>query len=143
MAQPLLDLAKATEINSSNCSEDKVTQMNPGGCMQACVRAIEAWGLTDSDARKVLAVDRQTWMGIKSGTWEGSLNREQLKRIATVTAIYNALYSCFGTDANRWAKRPNTGPIFSGRKPLDVMIEKGLPIMKKARSHTRNLLVGM
>lgn len=111
--------------------------------MQACVRAIEAWGLTDSDARKILAVDHQTWMRIKGGTWEGSLDREQLKRIATVTAIYNALYSCFGTEADRWATHPNDRGMFHGRKPVDVMIEKGLPIMKKARRHTRNLLVGM
>ena len=56
MAQPLLDSAKATELDSGDCSEDRSTQVNPGGCMQACVRAIEAWGLTDSDARKILAV---------------------------------------------------------------------------------------
>ena len=111
--------------------------------MQACVRAIEVWGLTDSDARKMLAVDHQTWMRIKSGTWERLLNCEQLKRIATVTAIYNALYSCFGTGANRWATHSNEIEMFHMRKPVDVMIEKGLLIMKKARSHTRNLLVGM
>ena len=143
MAQPPLDLAKATELDSGDCSEDRSTQVNPGGCMQACVRAIEAWGLTDSDARKILAVDHQTWMQIKSGKWKESLSREQLKRIATVTAIYNALYSCFGTEANRWAMHPNEIEMFHGRRPVDAMIEEGLPMMEKAQIHTRNLLVGM
>ena len=143
MVQPLLDSAKAAEIDPSDCGEDQVARVNPGGCLQACVRAIEAWGLTDSDARKMLAVDHQTWMQIKSGTCEGSLNREQLKRIATVVAIYNALYSFLSTEANRWATCPNKVEMFHGRKPVDVMIEEGLPVMKKARSYTRNLLVGM
>ncbi len=103
---------------------------------EAYARIVEAWKLDDSDARKMLAVNHQTWMQIKNGKWSGLLNQEQLMRISAVIGLYKALHSCFNNDlADRWIKRPNTGWIFSGRKPVDVLIEGGLPAMVKTRRY--------
>lgn len=102
---------------------------------------VEAWKLGDSDAERLLDVDSKTWMRIKSGKWNGLLDREQLMRISAIIGLHEALHSCFNEElANRWVKRPNTGPMFSGRKPLDVMIEDGLPTMIKARDYMGALL---
>ena len=55
-------------------------------------------------------------------------------RISAIVNLYGALHSCFNDDlANRWVKRPNKGLIFSGRKPVDAMIEGGLPVIMEIR----------
>ena len=97
---------------------------------------VEAWKLDDSDAERLLDVDSETWMRIKNGKWSGLLDREQLMRISAIIGLHEALHSYFNEElANCWVKRPNTGAIFSGCKPLDVMIEGGLPVMIKARNY--------
>lgn len=103
---------------------------------EAYARIVEAWKLDDLDARKMLDVDLDTWIQIKNETWSGVLNQQQLMRISAIIGLYKALHSCFNEDlADRWIKRPNTGWIFSGRKPVDVMIEGGLPVMMKTRRY--------
>ena len=111
---------------------------------KAYMQVVEDWGLTDSDAEKMLAVDCRTWVQIKSGTWNGSLNQEQLKRIDALIAIHDVLRTCFDEEeADRWATVPNRLPMFHMRKPVDAMIEEGLPMMEKARRLTDGLLAGM
>ena len=111
---------------------------------EAYTHIVEAWGLDDSDAEKLLAVDHRTWMQIKNGKSSESLNQEQLARIRIVIAIHNALHSCFGKKmADRWATMPNRLPMFHMRKPIDAMIEEGLPMMEKAQRLTYGLLAGM
>ena len=103
---------------------------------KVCAGIFKDWKLDDSDAEKMLAVDSRTWMRIKNGKWKGLLDHEVLVRISAIIGIYKALHSCFSDDlADRWIKRPNTGRIFSGRKPVDVMIEEGLPVMLETRHY--------
>ena len=97
---------------------------------------VKSWKLDDSDAKKLLDVEIHTWMQIKSGRWSRPLEKEQLMRISAIIGLHRALHSCFNKDlANRWVKRSNTGPIFSGRKPIDVMIEGGLAVMIETRRY--------
>ena len=107
---------------------------------KAYAHIVEAWGLDDSEAEKLLAVDHLIWMQIKNGKWSGSLNQEQLARIRVVIAIHDALHSCFGVKkANRWATKPNRLAMFHRRKPVDAMIEEGLPMMERAQRFTYEL----
>lgn len=107
---------------------------------EAYAHIVKAWGLDDSDAEKLLAVDHRTWMQIKDGKWSGSLNQEHLARIRVVIAIHDALHSCFGEKkANRWVNRPNKLPMFHMRKPVDAMIKEGLPMMERAQRFTYEL----
>ncbi|MCY4052874.1 MAG: hypothetical protein OXE98_03230 [Hyphomicrobiales bacterium] len=104
-------------------------------------RVVEAWD--DSDAEKLLATGHQTWMQIKRGIWDGSLNQEQLNLIRIIIAIHDVLHSCFGEKAaNRWATVLNRLPMFRRRKPVDAVIEEGLPMMEKAQRLTCGLLAG-
>ena len=106
-------------------------------------RVVEAWGLDDSDAEKLLTADHQTWMQTKKGIWGGSLNQEQLDRIRIIIAIHDVLHSCFGEKAaNRWATVLNRLPMFRRRKPVDAVIEEDLPMMEKAQRLTYGLLAG-
>ena len=109
--------------------------------LEVYTHIVESWKLDDSGAEKMLAVDSNAWMQIKNGTWSGSLGQEQLMRISAVIGLHRALHSCFNESlANRWVKRPNTGPIFSGDKPIDVMIKGGLQVMIKVRRYMSSSL---
>ena len=99
---------------------------------KAYARIVRAWQLDDLSARRMISVDSHTWAQIKGEAWSNPLEKEQLMRISAIINLYEVLHSCFNDDlADRWVKRPNTGSIFSGRKPVDVMIEGGLPVMMK------------
>ena len=131
------DLAKAAKPSLDDYDKDQVMRV----AAEAYVQAVGDWKLTDSDAEKILAVDHQTWMRIKNKTWSGSFNQEQLGRIGLVIGLYDTLHSCFGEKmANGWVAAPNRLPMFHGRKPIDAMIEEGLPMMKKARRYVDKLL---
>ncbi|MCY4032956.1 MAG: DUF2384 domain-containing protein [Hyphomicrobiales bacterium] len=139
MAQRLLKSAE-TKTNGpclDDYDEDQVKRV----AIEAYMQAVTAWKLSDSEAEKMLDVGHQDWEQIKKKTWKGSLSRMQLKRIGAVIAIHDALHSCFGEKmADRWATEPNMLPMFHGRKPVDAMIEEGLPMMKKAQRLTYELL---
>ena len=103
---------------------------------KVCAGIAKAWKLDDSDAENLLDVDSETWMRIKNKKWSGLLDQEQLMRINAIIGLYKALHSCFNGDlADRWVKQPNTEWIFSGRKPVDVMVEGGLPVIVKTRRY--------
>ena len=142
MNQQLLhaDMADAAKPSLDDYDKDQVARVAAEGCVQA----VEAWGLIDSDAEKMLSVDHQTWMQVKSETWNGLFNQEQLTRIGVVIAIYDALHSYFGDYlADRWITLPRKGTLFSGRKPIEVMIEGGLPLMIETRNYVYKLQSSM
>ena len=103
---------------------------------KAYARVVKAWQLDGPSAREMISVDSHAWRQIQNGTWSRPFEREQLMRISAIVNLYGALHSCFNGDlANRWVKRPNKGVMFSGRKPVDVMIEGGLPVMMEIRHY--------
>ena len=139
MTQQLLrnDLADTAKPGLDDYDKEQVMRI----AIEAYTQAVTAWKLSDSEAEKMLDVGPRDWEQIKKKTWKGSLGRRQLQRIGAVIAIHDALHSCFGEKmADRWATEPNMLPIFRGRKPVDAMIEEGLPMMKKAQRLTYGLL---
>lgn len=125
-------------LDTQKRTEKRVTDPNYISKVAAkvCAGIIKDWKLDDTDAEKMLAVDSRTWMRIKNGKWIGVFDQEQLIRIGAIIGLYKALHSCFNDDlADRWVKRPNTGWIFSGHKPIDVMVEGGLPVMLETRRY--------
>ena len=112
--------------------------------VKAYVRLATYWKLTNSIAGKVISVSPRTWARMKNGAWNGSLSQDQLMRLSAVIGLYKALHLYFGDNlADRWVNQPNEGPMFSGRKPIDVMIEGGLPTMMQTRNYVDALRGGM
>jgi hypothetical protein len=37
--------------------------------------------------------------------------------------------------ADRWPRLSNSGPIFENRRPIDAMIDGGIPLMLEARRY--------
>ena len=64
--------------------------------------------------------------------------------MANYIAIYDALHSFLGEEeGNRWATKPNKLSMFSGRRPVDAIIQEGRPMMKRTQRLTRGILAGM
>ena len=134
--RPLRTGSENVALDSESCVEDHDAVYLAQVATKAYTRVVKAWQLDDLSARRMISVDSQTWTQIKNGAWNKLLEREQLMRISAVVNLYGALHSCFNDDlANRWVKLPNKGLIFSGRKPVDVMIEGGLPVMVEIRHY--------
>ncbi|MEL6859892.1 MAG: antitoxin Xre-like helix-turn-helix domain-containing protein [Pseudomonadota bacterium] len=110
---------------------------------KAYARIAEAWKLSNAVAAELIAVSPRTWARIKTGDWNGTLKRDQLMRISVVTGLYKALHLYFSDKlADRWVNLVNTGPLFRGRTPSDVMIEGGLPAMMDTRNYVDALRGG-
>lgn len=110
---------------------------------KAFARIAAAWKLSNTVAAALICVSPRTWARIKTGDWNGSLNRDQLMRISAMTGLYKALHLYFSDDlADRWAQLANAGPLFGNRTPVDIMIEGGLPAMIETRTYVDALRGG-
>ena len=110
---------------------------------KAYARIAEAWKLSNVVAAELIAVSPRTWARMKTGDWTGKLNRDQLMRVSAITGLYKALHLYFSDDlADQWPDLRNTGPIFSGRSPLEAMMEGGLPFIMDTRNYVDALRGG-
>lgn len=111
---------------------------------KAFSRVAEIWGLNNAQAAALIDVSARTWARMKTGTWTGTLKRDQLMRISALTGLYKALHLYFGEAlADRWVSLPNDGPLFGGRTPLFAMTEGGLPAQMDARDYVDALRGGL
>lgn len=107
-------------------------------------RIASLWKLNNQVAAELIAVSPRTWSRIKTDDWRGVLNRDQLMRISAITGLYKALHLYFSDElADRWVNLPNAGPLFSGRPPVEKMIDGGLPSLIETRSYMDALRGGM
>lgn len=114
-----------------------------GAGTKALVRIMAAWNVNDSDAAILLDVSETTWEAIRSGTWDGVLNEEQMTRASAMIGLYKALHEVFRNDlADRWPGLENRGPLFGGQSPLDVMARDGIPRMIETRRHVEAIREG-
>ena len=65
-----------------------------------------------------------------------TLSQDQLTRVSALVGVYKGLHLLFadGT-ADEWARRPNRGPLFDRRTPIEAMIEGGIPRMLDVRRY--------
>ena len=115
-----------------------------GVAAKAYARIAAAWSLTNKVAAELIAVSPRTWARMKAGNWAGRLNRDQLMRISAITGLYKALHLYFSDAlADRWVALRNTGPMFGGRDPVDMMIDGGLPAIMDTRNYVDALRGGV
>jgi hypothetical protein len=81
---------------------------------------------------------------MKTGGWSGRLSRDQLLRASGVVGLYKALHLYFSDIlADEWVRLPNAGPAFASRRPLDAMIDGGLPAILSTRDYVDALRGGV
>jgi len=86
----------------------------------------------------------RTWARMKQGAWSGALSQDTLTRISAMVGIFKGLRLLFSAPlCDEWIQLSNNGALFGGRRPLDVMIEGGIPKMLEVRRHLDALRGGL
>ncbi|WP_341213359.1 antitoxin Xre-like helix-turn-helix domain-containing protein [uncultured Limimaricola sp.] len=112
--------------------------------VRAVVRATASWGLSSAEAAALFDVPPATWARMKSGSFNGSLDRDKVTRASLILGIYKGLRLLFnGPLTGRWPGLPNKGAPYEGRRPLDMMIAGGIPAMAAVRQHIDALRGGL
>ena len=113
--------------------------------IQGSVRLAELWGLSGGEICALLgAVSERTWLRMKKGQWPGALSQDELTRVSGLIGIFKGLRLLFSLPlADEWVRLPNRNPLFGGRRPLDVMIEGGIPAILEVRRLVDGLRGGL
>ncbi len=122
-AAPLVDLS----------SRDERERLGPPA-VRAFFRIMEAWGVRDEDARRLLG-------GMSNGAYyamkrqpERVLDEDRLRRVSLIVGIFKALNILYDEAlADRWMQLPNRNRLLSGHTPLAYLIAGGLPAMVTLR----------
>jgi len=109
------------------------------------VRLSEIWRLTSAEICALLGgVSERTWFRMKKGEWPGALSQDTLTRVSALVGIFKGLRLLFSEPlSDEWVRLPNKGPLYGGRRPLDAMIEGGIPKMLEVRRHIDALRGGL
>jgi uncharacterized protein (DUF2384 family) len=112
--------------------------------VKALIRLAAAWHIGNAEAAELAGVSTRTFERIKAGTWSGHLSKDQLQRVSALVGLYKGLHLYFSDDlADEWPTLGNAGPLFGGRRPVDAMIEGGVPAMVEVRDYVDALRGGV
>jgi putative toxin-antitoxin system antitoxin component (TIGR02293 family) len=99
-------------------------------------RVFEFWKINAATSARLAGMSKRTWDRIKAEQWSGRLNQDQLMRASALIGVYKALHLYFSDElADQWVTRPNSGPLFQGHKPVDMMEAGGLPAILQVRDY--------
>lgn len=124
----------AADIQTFSEPEDRKRLTATG--LKAFVKLARQWGLTNPEAATLLCVSQSTWDRIKRQEWTEALNQDQLTRVSALVGTFKALHLLFADGmADRWPQLHNKGSLFANRRPIDAMIEGGIPRMIEIRRY--------
>jgi hypothetical protein len=130
---------------SPNLADPIMRQRLTPAAVGGMVRLAEIWRLSGTEVCALLGdVSERTWFRIKKGEWSGVLPQDVLTRISALVGIFKGLRLLFSEPlSDEWVRLANKGPLFGGQRPLDVMIEGGIPKMLDVRRHVDGLRAGL
>ncbi len=113
--------------------------------IESVIRLAEIWQLTNRDICRLLGdVSERTWFRMKKDDSVRALSQDTLTRISLLVGLFKGLRLLFSEPlADDWVRLPNKGARFGGRRPLDLMIEGGIPAMVEVRRHVDALRSGL
>jgi hypothetical protein len=100
-----------------------------GAGLRTFARIADRWKLSAADAMALLGMEsRSTYYELLKRAREKrevkGLSKDQLDRLSYVLGIYEAIRVLFPHSEetrDSWVSRANTGPMFAGRSPLEIM----------------------
>ncbi len=112
---------------------------------KALVRLAGIWRLTNAEMCGLLGgISARTWFRIKGGSDTAPWSQDQLTRSSLLIGTFKGLRLLFAEGlADEWMKIPNANPLFAGRRPVDALIEGGIPKMLEARRYVDALRGGL
>jgi Protein of unknown function (DUF2384) len=112
--------------------------------LKAFLNICDRWMASGEVALELSGLDVDEWQMVKSSDFEITLNQDQLTRISALVGIFKGLNLLFvDSFANDWPNTKNTGPLFGGQTPIELMLTGGIPMMLKVRSHVDALRGGI
>jgi hypothetical protein len=112
--------------------------------VRAVVRATASWNLSNAEAAALFDVAPATWARMKASNFNGMLDRDKVTRASLIVGLYKGLRLLFnGPLTEGWPTLPNRGEPYDGRRPLDLMIQGGIPAMAGVRQHIDALRGGL
>lgn len=135
----------ATIAPPANLADVAPRQRLTPAAVAGVVHLADLWRLTSAEICALIGdVSERTWFRMKKGEWDGVLSQDSLTRISTLVGIFKGLRLLFSEHlADEWVRLPNKGPLYGGRRPLDVMIEGGIPKLLQVRQHIDALRGGL
>ncbi|AXV17249.1 DUF2384 domain-containing protein [Neorhizobium sp. SOG26] len=94
------------------------------------------WHLALHEAAALADMSESTWKRARKPGYTGGLGKDQMLRLSAIIGIYKALKLYFSEPiAVQWMTLPNSGPLFNGARPVDTLIEEGLPQFLRVRNY--------
>jgi len=136
MPKPRAAPAKAPEAELQTFSDAPSRARLSPTAAKAFARLAKHWSLSNAEAAALLGVSQSTWERLKRGGRSEPLSQDQLTRVSALVGTFKALHLLFADGmADRWPQLPNKGPLFDNRRPIDAMIEGGIPRMLDVRRY--------
>ncbi len=145
--RPTIVPASTSSLNLS----DPATRLRlTPSAIDGMVRLAGLWQLTAEETCLLLGdMSERSWFRLKK---QDSLrpdrtlrlSQDMLTRISVMVGVFKGLRLLFSAPlADDWIRLPNRGPLFGGRSPLAVAIERGIPGMLDIRGHVDALRGGL
>jgi uncharacterized protein (DUF2384 family) len=119
--------------HSANLRDRATRERLSQSAMDGFFRIAEHWGLKQEDKAGLLGnVQLSTLHRLRTAA--GTRSFDELTRISCLVGIYKALHVVFPPGlADAWITRPNDHPMFRGGRPLDYLLETGIPGLQQVR----------
>lgn len=137
--------AQTEPIHLPNLSDAETRARLTPAAVDGMVRLAEIWQLTSAEITALLGdVSERTWFRMKKREWPGALSQDTLTRVGALLGIFKGLRLLFSEPiCDEWIRLPNKGPLYGGRRPIDAMIEGGIPKLLEVRRHIDALRGGL
>ncbi len=108
----------------------------PAG-LSAVLKILEAWGLDDKEQMTLLGLKERSTLTRWRMRPPKKFRRDQLERLSHLLGIYRSLHVLLPDPhaADGWIQRPNSAPLFGGRRAFDVMANAGIPGLLLVRQY--------
>jgi hypothetical protein len=132
----VIETPRAVPTEIQTFSDSDARSRLSGTAMKAFARLAKHWGLSNPESAALLGVSQSTWERMKRGGRAEALSQDQLTRVSALIGMFKGLHLLFADEmADRWPQLPNKGPLFENKRPIDAMIEGGIPRMLEVRRY--------
>jgi len=117
-------------------SAEKQHELGAAG-LRAYPNIAQAWGLTETQAARLLGTPPSTYRRWKRQPERANLDVNHLERLSLILGIYKNLHILLprADAADSWIKRPNANPVFEHQSPLERMLSGQVADLIAVRQH--------
>ncbi len=132
-------------IPAANLADVATRERLTPASIEGVIRLVEIWRLTSAEACALMGdISERTWFRMKKGERGGALSQDNLTRVSALVGIFKGLRLLFSEPlSSEWIRLANKNPRYGGRRPLDVMIEGGIPKLLEVRRHVDSMRGGL